>query len=90
VAGRKKKLPWNHGLKIPGLGGEPEHPPPKPMPIGSGPMGLTTGHMVPSEPQWECGRCENIREGLPPPEIAPDHSPRCPYRGTGRDPEPKG
>jgi hypothetical protein len=86
MAGRKKKLPWNHGLKIPGLLGEPEHPMPKPMPAPTGPAAaLTTGMMVPAE-QWLCGRCENIREGLPPPEIAPDHSPRCPWRGTGRDP----
>lgn len=38
--------------------------------------------------QWECLRCARLLAGLEP--VVPDHSPRCSYRGTGRDPEPKG
>jgi hypothetical protein len=83
MATRKKK-PWNHGLRIPGLGGEPEHPLPKPMPIGSGPMGLTTGMMVPTEPQWECLRCERLKLGKEVDGL--DHIRQCPWRDTGLDP----
>ncbi len=90
---RKPKKPhWSAGKNFyPGLTGGTPHPPPAPMPPPSGPAAtLTTGMMVPPEPepelQLECGRCRNIREGLPPPAIAPDHSPRCPWRGTGKDP----
>ncbi len=39
------------------------------------------------EPPWECLRCLQIVEGL---VTVPDHAPRCPYRGTGRDPDPRG
>jgi hypothetical protein len=50
VAARKKK-PWNAGLRLPGLKGEPPSKTPKPMPMGAAPTGLTTGHMVPPE-RW--------------------------------------
>jgi hypothetical protein len=33
-------------------------------------------------------RCEQLREGDRP--TVPDHAPRRPYRGTGRDPYPRG
>lgn len=38
--------------------------------------------------KWECLRCEQIREGYEP--TVPDHSPRCSYRGMGRDPHREG
>lgn len=43
---------------------------------------------APAEGQWQCLRCEQIREGYQP--TVPDHSPRCSYRGMGRDPERDG
>jgi hypothetical protein len=84
MAARKKK-PWNADLKMPGLGSQPESPMPKPMSDKVSP-----GHSTPGAPveQWECLRCEQLRAGLDP--LVPDHTPRCAYRGTGRDPEPKG
>jgi hypothetical protein len=81
MAGRKKKPPWNHGLKIPGLLGEPEHPLPKPMPPPSGPAAtLTTGMMVPAE-QWECLRCERLKLGKDVEGL--DHIRQCSWRGKG-------
>lgn len=82
---RKRKPPWNADLKIPGLDGEPESPPLKPMPDK-----VTPGHSTPGAPaeQWECLRCERLLDGREP--LVPDHALRCPYRGTGRDPEPRG
>lgn len=56
--------------------------------LNNGPMAHHTEPVTSSS--WECGRCENIREGLAPPAWAPEHSPRCPYRGTSRDPEHRG
>jgi hypothetical protein len=81
---RKKKLPWNHDLKIPGYEGEPPHV------IKPSPEGISPSHSTPGAPvgQWQCLRCEQIRDGLDP--IVPDHFRLCPYRGTGRDPEPMG
>lgn len=82
---RKKKRPWNADLRIPGLGSRPETPPPNPLP-GK----IEPGHSTPGAPEsdWLCLRCEQIRDGREP--LVPDHTPRCAYRGTGRDPEPKG
>lgn len=85
MAARKKKRHWNADLKMPGLGSRPETPPPKPLPGQA-----LVGHSTPGAPPeaWECLRCEQIREGREP--GVPDHTPRCPYRGTGRDPERSG
>lgn len=84
MATRRKK-PWNAGLEIPGIGSRPESPAPKPL-AGA----IVAGHSTPGAPEseWECLRCERIREGLEP--VVPDHAPRCDYRGTGRDPERRG
>jgi hypothetical protein len=80
MAARKTKKPWNHGLKIPGLLGEPEHPLPKPMPTPTGPAAaLTTGMMIKSN--WQCLRCERLKLGKDVTEL--DHSPRCEWRDRG-------
>jgi hypothetical protein len=84
---RPKKPPWSAALPPPDF----DKPLPPPTPPREGPLLVghsTTAHMP--ESRWECGRCENIREGAAPTEISLDHSPRCPYRGTGRDPEGQG
>jgi len=82
VAGRKKKLPWNHNLRIPGYGSAPAHPKPKPLPET-----VTVGHSTPGGPreQWECLRCEQLREGRDP--TVPEHHRASPSRGAGRDPQ---
>lgn len=77
MAGRKKKLPWNAGLKIPGLNA-PAHVPPPPAPPYTGSMGLTTGHMVEPVEEWECLLCEQLALGGVP--TVPEHSLRCPKR----------
>lgn len=82
MATRKKKF-WNQG-GIKGLGlDDPPSPPPAPLPGQA-----LVGHSTPGAPPeaWECLRCEQLRDGLEP--IVPDHTQRCPFRGTGRDPEP--
>lgn len=40
---------------------------------------------APTEPEWQCLRCERIRDGKMVDDDL-DHTRRCPYRGTGRDP----
>jgi hypothetical protein len=96
MATRRKK-PWNADLKMPGLLGEPPSPPPAPMPETPVPAGTSSlmGDMrgepapVKVEPvTYECLRCERLLDGLEP--LVPGHALRCPYRGTGRDPEPRG
>lgn len=81
MATRRRK-PWNLGLKMPGLLDEPPSPPPAPL---SGK--IEPGHSTPGAPpeQWECLRCERLRDGLEP--GVPDHAQRCPFRGSGRDPD---
>lgn len=84
MAARKKK-PWSADLPPPPWAGGPEHVA-KPVP-GT----VTVGHSTPGAPaeHWECFRCERIRDGkMVDGEL--DHTKRCPYRGTGRDPDPKG
>jgi hypothetical protein len=75
VAGRKKKLPWNHDLKIPGFGDEPPSPPPKPSP-GNVTVGHSTG--AHAEERWECLRCVQLADGTVPSVL--EHSLRCPKR----------
>jgi hypothetical protein len=80
---RRPKKPWKlpEG-SFPSLMGKPA-PEPKPMPPPSGPAAtLTTGMMT--KPEWECLRCERLKLGNDVTGL--DHTPRCPYRGTGRDP----
>lgn len=79
MAARKKK-PWNADMPLPSWAGGPKHVP-KPAPSS-----VTVGHST--SPHFECLRCEQLRAGREP--IVPDHSPRCSYRGTGRDPDTKG
>lgn len=82
---RKRKKFWNQG-GIKGLGlDDPPSPTPAPLP-GK----IEPGHSTPGAPEsdWLCLRCEQLRDGREP--IVPDHTPRCPFRGTGRDPEPRG
>ncbi len=60
-----------------------------PSPQGErGPMAHYGPSTVSPDSEWECLRCEQIREGYEP--TVPDHSPRCSYRGVGRDPDPQG
>lgn len=84
MAARKKK-PWNADLKMPGLLDVPPTAQPKPLPDT-----VTPGHSTPGAPaeEWECLRCEQLRDGGEP--NVPGHAIRCPYRGTGRDPEREG
>lgn len=59
-----------------------EHPAPRSP-------GQPMAHHTPPPEQWECLRCERVREGLPVGDVL-DHTQRCPYRGTGRDPDVRG
>jgi len=54
----------------------------------AGPMAHHTAPVQVEPVDHECLRCERLLDGLEP--LVPDHTPRCPYRGTGRDPEPRG
>lgn len=79
MASRKRK-PWNADLVMPGL---LDVPPTvvKPSPDKVSPSHSTGTH-------FECLRCERIKLGNDVTGL--DHTPRCSYRGTGRDPERKG
>jgi hypothetical protein len=80
---RPKKPPWNKGKNLfPELYGGPKHVVP-PMPPPSGPAAtLTTGRMVPQEPEkestWECLLCLQLADGAVP--TVPEHALRCPKR----------
>ena len=73
MAGRKRKLPWNHDFKIPGYGDEPPHV------VKPAPETVSVGHSTSAH--FECGRCERIKLGK---DVAGlDHTPRCEWRGKG-------
>jgi hypothetical protein len=87
---RKPKKPWNADLKMPGFLGEPPSPPPPPMPVTPVPLGTSAlmGDMRPArieETDHECLRCVRIKDGRDP--LGFDHTPRCPFRGSGKDPD---
>jgi hypothetical protein len=66
-----------------------EHPGPnhgkEPMAHHTAPVAATSA----PEPEWQCLRCERVRDGRMVDDDL-DHTRRCPYRGTGRDPDVKG
>lgn len=63
-----------------------DHPGPN---HGRQPMAHHGAPVTQPEPEWECLRCERIREGKMVDDDL-DHARRCPYRGTSRDPDPRG
>jgi hypothetical protein len=86
MAQRKRRKPWNADLQIPGITDDGPGTTPQPSPDK-----VTVGHST--APHFEeanhvCFRCERIREGIDVGGL--DHTPRCLYRDTGRDPDPKG
>ncbi len=88
---RKKKPPWNADLPLPPWAGGPEHVVP-PAPDTLSPSHSTGTHYEnppdSGATSWQCGRRLWLAERVG--EEIPDHALRCPYRGTGRDPDPKG
>lgn len=74
---RKRKPPWNHDLKMPGLLDVP------PTVVKPSSDRVSPSHSTPGAPaeQWECLRCERIKLGNDVTGL--DHTPRCPWRGKG-------
>lgn len=84
MAQRKRRKPWNADLQIPGITDSGPGTAPKPSPDT-----LTVGHSTGAhfeQADHVCFRCERIRQGVDTGGL--DHTPRCPYRDTRRDPEP--